>query len=226
MNDSVIGIPHRDPLYRVPATTFDQRAFIPLKGVIKQAPTEGQQSYGERATTYDALILDAKLRQSLVTMRSLGSRGMQVAALETSSLMEKSQHVPTFSSRWCQRAYIAPGYEQDREPFLTYLKQLLNTTGARVLIPSSDGTLAVLREHREELGQLAHIALAKEAALSIAINKDQTLEIAEHLGVDVPRGVMVKAGDEVAGAIREIGLPAVVKPVESWLWEEQQGVRL
>ncbi|HYX49229.1 MAG TPA: hypothetical protein VE843_05775, partial [Ktedonobacteraceae bacterium] len=30
-------------------------------------------------STYDALIMDAKLRQSLVTVRSLGSRGMRVA---------------------------------------------------------------------------------------------------------------------------------------------------
>jgi predicted ATP-grasp superfamily ATP-dependent carboligase len=227
MNDSLMGThPCRDPLYGVPATSSDQRVFMPPEDMIKQAPTEGQQSYGGRAITYDALILDAKLRQSLVTMRSLGRRGMRVAALEISSLIEKSRHVPTFSSRWCQRAYVAPGYEQDTEPFLTYLKQLLTTTGARVLIPSSDGTLAVLRAHREELGKLVHIALAKEAALSIAINKDQTLEIAERLGVGVPRGVMVKAVDEVADAIHEVDLPAVVKPVESWMWGERQGVRL
>ena len=31
---------------------------------------------------YDALILDAHLRQSLVSVRSLGRRGMRVAALE------------------------------------------------------------------------------------------------------------------------------------------------
>jgi hypothetical protein len=37
---------------------------------------------------------------------------------------------------------------------------------------------------------------------------------------------VVKAVDEVAEAIREIGLPAVVKPIESWVWGEQEGVRL
>jgi len=176
--------------------------------------------------TYDALILDARLRQSLVTARSLGRRGMHVAALETASVMGKSKSLPTFSSRWCQRAYIAPEYEQNTEPFLTYLKQLLDNTGVRVLITSSDGTLAVLREHREELERWACIALAKESALEIAINKDQTLEIAGRLGLGVPKGVMVKSVGEVAEAIREVGLPAVVKPVESWLWAEQQGVRL
>jgi hypothetical protein len=32
---------------------------------------------------YAALVLDARLRQSLVTVRSLGSRGLRVTALET-----------------------------------------------------------------------------------------------------------------------------------------------
>ncbi len=34
---------------------------------------------------YDALVLDAGLRQSLMTARSLGSRGLRVAALGSSA---------------------------------------------------------------------------------------------------------------------------------------------
>ena len=49
---------------------------------------------------YDVLILEAKLRQSLVTARSLGSRGLRVAGLET------SDGVPTFWSRWCQQGFV------------------------------------------------------------------------------------------------------------------------
>lgn len=180
----------------------------------------------KRVFAYDALVLDASLRQSLVTVRSLGRRGMRVAALEIASALEKSRNVPTFASRWCQRTYNAPAYEQETEPFLTYLKQLLDHSGARVLITSSDGTLAVIRKHREEIERRTAVALAKDAALEIAIDKKQTLELAEQLGVGVPRGVVVKAADEVSAAIHEIGLPAVVKPIESWLWGEQQGVRL
>ncbi len=179
-----------------------------------------------KQVTYDALVLDAKLRQSLVTVRSLGRRNLRVASLEISSLLAKSRSVPTFSSRWCQRAYLAPGYEQGTEPFLTYIQQLLDNTGARTLITSSDGTLAVIREHRAALERRVGLALAKESALDLAINKDKTLELAEQLGVGVPHGVTVKAVDEVSAAIREIGLPAVVKPIESWLWGEQHGVRL
>ncbi len=181
----------------------------------------------QRPVTYDALVLDAKLRQSLVTVRSLGRHNKKVAALEVANLLAQSRHVPTFSSRWCQQSTIAPAFAQRTEPFLVYLQQWLEQNGAHVLITSSDGTLAVLREHRAQIERYgSRVALAGEPALSIALNKDQTLEIAEKLGLGVPRGVMVKSSDETAEAIREIGLPAVIKPVETWLWGEQQGVRL
>src|SRR2546422_580681 len=82
---------------------------------------------------FDALVLNARLRQSLVTVRSLGRRGLRVAAVETSN------HVPAFSSRWCQRSLV------------------------------------------------------------------------------------VRTDSEIPAALREIGLPAVVKPSESWLWRGPQG---
>jgi predicted ATP-grasp superfamily ATP-dependent carboligase len=180
-----------------------------------------------RLLPYDALVLDAKLRQSLVAVRSLGSRGKRVASLEFVNHLKQSKRVPTFSSRWGKRSYLAPAYEHDPAPFLAYLKQLLDNTGARVLITSSDGTLAVLREHRAEIEQHnTRIALAQEPALSLALNKDQTLDIAAQLGLGIPRSMLVTATDEVKEAVHEIGLPAVVKPVETWQWGQQQGVRL
>lgn len=169
-----------------------------------------------RQITYDALVLDARLRQSLATVRSLGSRGLRVAALGF------SPGLPTFSSHWCQQAFVCPTKE-GTEACFPYLEQLLDRIGVGVLITSSDATIAMIRRHRERLEQQVRIALAKEPALSIAINKERTLEVAMQLGVRVPHAVNVRTVSEVEAALREIGLPAVVKPVESWAWNEQQG---
>ena len=176
---------------------------------------------------YDVLVLDAKLRQSLVTLRSLGSRGMRAAALESSDVIT-SESLPSFSSRWCVRGYKAPAYRQRVEPYLAYLQQILTANRVRVLITSSDGTLALVREHRQELEAQVRIALAKEAALAVACNKEQTLQVAQRLGLAVPRGVAVHNVQEVAAAIHEVGLPAVVKPVETWDWgsQDRRGSRL
>lgn len=168
---------------------------------------------------FDALVLEANLRQSLVTVRSLGRHGLKVAALET------FDRVPAFSSRWCQKAIVCPT-DGSSEAFLNYLEQMLDRTRVKVLITSSDSTAALLCMHRERLERRVCIALAREPALGIALNKEQTLELAGQLGLGIPRSMNVKTVDEVEAAIRHVGLPAVVKPVQSWVWSEGQSIKL
>lgn len=167
----------------------------------------------------DVLVLDAGLRQSLVTVRSLGSRGLRVAAMEI-----VGHKVPAFASRWCQQKIVCPA-EEGTEGYLEYLEQVLDMTGARVVISSSDGTVALLRQYRERLEQRTRIALAREPALGIAVNKTQTLDIAEKLGMAIPRGLTISSINEVEAALREIGLPAVIKPAESWMEQEEERSR-
>lgn len=176
-------------------------------------------SFAPPQARYDALILEAKLRQSLIAVRSLGSKGLRVAALET------SDGVPTFSSRWCQQGFVCASGRNPTE-YLRCLEQVLDLTNARVLISSSDATLELIRLHREQLEQRVCIALAKEPALEIALNKGRTLEIARQLGLNVPRAVIIRGVSEVKAALNEIGLPAVIKPVQSYIWNEQQVVAL
>ena len=168
--------------------------------------------------SYDALILDAQLRQALVSVRSLGSRNLRVAAAET------FDGVPAFSSKWCQHKAVIPAGE-GTDNYFACLRQILTATGAKVLIPSSDPTVALLRRHRQSLEQFTHIALAKEPALAIAVNKQHTLEIASKLGLLIPRGIQIASASDVEAALREVGLPVVVKPVESWTGNEQGGAR-
>src|SRR5438445_2192020 len=149
------------------------------------APSRFELSGVNRRRSFDALVLDACLRQSLVTVRSLGKRGRSVAALETFN------NVPAFSSRWCQRGFVCPA-EYATDAYLVYLEQLLEQTGARVLISSHDGTIALLRRHRPRLEQQVRIALASEAALNIAVNKERTLDVARRLGIRVPHSVPVR----------------------------------
>jgi predicted ATP-grasp superfamily ATP-dependent carboligase/O-antigen/teichoic acid export membrane protein len=170
---------------------------------------------------YDALVLDASSRKSLATVRSLGKRGLRVAALATSD----SLPVPAFSSRWCQKKMVCSA-EEGTEEYLAYLESILDSMNFHVLIPSSDGTIALIRQYRERLERRVQIALANEVALRIAVNKQLTLEVAKRLGLGIPRGILVEHVNAVEIALREIGLPAVVKPTESWVASEQQKLRV
>lgn len=186
---------------------------------IANATVELQEAVQcESPTACDALVLDAALRQSLVTVRSLGSRGLRVAALETTN------NAPAFFSRWCQRRFVCLAGE-GTETYLAHLEQLLDTIRAHVLITSADGTIALIRQHRERLERRVPIALAKEPALAIAVNKEQTLAVAQQLDIGVPQGVTVGSVNDVPAALREGELPVVVKSVESWLWGGREGAR-
>jgi predicted ATP-grasp superfamily ATP-dependent carboligase len=167
----------------------------------------------------DALVLDGRLRQSLATVRSLGRRGLNVAVMETKT------GAPAFASRWCHYRFVCPA-EEGSAGYFDYLMQVIEATGASVLISSSDGTIELLRQHRDALEQHVRLALAPEPALGIAIDKQKTLDIASRLGLNVPRGGVVCAENEVRDALREVGLPAVVKPTRSWASNGQQATRL
>jgi predicted ATP-grasp superfamily ATP-dependent carboligase len=112
------------------------------------------------------------------------------------------------------------------DDYLNYLKELLERTGVCVLISSHDGTIAMLRRHREQLEQRARLALASEAALTIAVNKERTLALASELGIRVPLSRVMTGVDELPLALKEIGLPAVIKPSESWICAGSQGARV
>lgn len=187
--------------------------------VEKDNILRGNSGLARRNASYDVLVFNAKSRQSLATVRSLGRRGLRVAALENFDELP----APAFSSRWCHHTIVCSVQEGTKD-YLTYLEQFLDSTNARVLIPSSDATVAVLRQHREHLEQRVSIALAKEPALTMAVSKERTLEVAKQLGVEVPRMVPIRDVSEIKEALREIGLPAVVKPTESWIWSEQRRI--
>ncbi len=110
--------------------------------------------------------------------------------------------------------------------YLAILEDWLERTGARVLLASNDATIALLRLHRARLEPRVRLALADERPLAIAINKERTLAVARHLGLHVPRGVVVRGVGDVPAALKEIELPAVIKPCESWLWDGREGARL
>jgi len=169
---------------------------------------------------YDALVLNASLRQALVTVRSLGRRGLRVAAAA-------DRNAPAFSSRWCEQDFVFPP-EEASGAYLARLEQWLGASGAPTVIPSHDGTIALLRQHRARLEQRggARLALADEPALAVAINKERTSAVAKRLGLRVPREIIVRDVDDLPLAVTEIGLPAVIKPCESWLGNGAGGVRV
>jgi predicted ATP-grasp superfamily ATP-dependent carboligase len=157
------------------------------------------------------LILDADLRQSLVTARSLGRAGVRVHLAETHG------GAPAFASRWCASVALVPDVAEDSTGFVERVIALCESIGRPVLITGHDGSIEALRAHRDEIERVATLALAPERALALAIDKRTTLAAAQRIGLKVPPGVTVTDLTSIGGALDEIGLPVVIKPAVSWV---------
>ena len=174
----------------------------------------------DSATHLDGVVLDAAMRQGLVAVRELGRRGQVVGAIE----LQTDGPVPAFSSTFCAcHAFVATRTEAEQ---LAELVSLLEERRADVVIPSHDGTIELLRHHREEVERLTTVALAAEPALAAAVDKEVTLQVAGRLGIAVPRSVTVHADSELDAALDEIGVPVVLKPTRSWVEHDGTSTRL
>jgi predicted ATP-grasp superfamily ATP-dependent carboligase len=166
------------------------------------------------------LIIDASLRQALVTLRELGKANLRVCAAE------RRAGAPAFASRWCTVSTVLPDFAQQRDAFVDTLLEVCAEYQPRALIPSHDGSIEALRSRRAEVERVVGLALGSDEAMAIAVDKARTLTVASDLGLRVPRGVLVGETTEARGALEEVGLPAVVKPTRSWVQENGCGQRL
>jgi predicted ATP-grasp superfamily ATP-dependent carboligase len=168
----------------------------------------------------DALILDADLRQSLVAVRSLGRRGLRVGACDT------TPGVPAFRSRWCAESRVLSPLGQDSTRFVDNVVAAIETARPAAVFASHDGAIDALVAARRTTPSLNRVALAPDQAMEIAVDKGRTLELAGQLGLAVPRSAEIAGPADVAAAIRHVGLPAVVKPMRSWVTSSLSATRV
>jgi predicted ATP-grasp superfamily ATP-dependent carboligase len=168
------------------------------------------------------MVLDASLRQGLVAVQQLGRAGLRVGTVECAS----TSPIPAFASRYATAGALVPDRDAEPDVMVDALLDLIEQRSVRVVIPTHDGTIEALGTRRAELEQKCAVALASPVALGNVIDKDATLRVAKALGIRVPRSVSVQGDDDTAAAIREIGLPAVVKPTRSWVVDREQAHRI
>lgn len=147
----------------------------------------------------------------MATVRSLGRRGITVGAFD------ENPRTPAFRSRWCATSDVLPPVAEDPDAFVGRVLELVDRHSPRVVMVAHDGTIEALRSRRSAFDGRTSLALAPEEALALAVHKSSTLSLAEDLGIAVPRGVLVEAVGDLRSALSEVGFPAVIKPVTSWV---------
>ena len=166
------------------------------------------------------LITDSAQRAALVSIRELGRSGIRVCAVDS------DPHAPGRYSRWADSAEVVTDVADSAR---TYVDELLGVCAEhrpRALITCHDGTIDALRRRRDEVERVVALALAREESLAVALDKRRTLEVAEELGIRIPRGALIESREQVDTTLQEIGVPAVIKPARSWSQGSGAGRRL
>jgi predicted ATP-grasp superfamily ATP-dependent carboligase len=166
---------------------------------------------------YDILILDGGSRQSLVSTRSLGRAGLRVAVAECFAECDPRLPVLSFRSRYAARTVVLPNYADDAAAFADGVVDFVRDHPTRVVLPTSDGSIAALSPRREQLQQLGCVlALAPASVLDATNDKDQTLAVARKLGIPFPETMLLTSMDDLPAMAARFGFPVVLKPTISW----------
>jgi biotin carboxylase len=112
--------------------------------------------------------------------------------------------------------FVVPDPALDLTAAADAIVEAVRATRAEVVTTTIDESLAALVARRQELERLTAPALGSPEALEIARSKTLTLEVARRLGIPVPRSLPLLEPGDMAEAVEELGLPAVLKPGASW----------
>ena len=178
---------------------------------------------GGASTELDVLVLDPEHRQTLAAMRAYAKLGLRVGAAVSAS---EAWWAPSMRSRWCQTSAVVSDLSADAASYADDLLAFLDAHPARMLLPTQDGSIQAIRLRRSAFERRTALPLASESALSIAISKIRTLALASELGIATPESIPLHDIGDVRAAMRALGSPAVLKPLESWVERDGKGCRL
>lgn len=147
-----------------------------------------------------AIIIEGHV-QGLANTRALGEAGIPVVVVDKDTCVASK-------SKYCQAFYKSPGFLDDT--FVDFLIDLANNEGLKgwVLIPSNDHAVITLSKNRERLSGFFRVITPEEKVIQNIYNKQRLLEIAEPLGVPIPKTVYPQYPDTDCSKLR---LPVIIK---------------
>lgn len=146
----------------------------------------------------------------LGVIRALGSMGVPVIALYYRN--DDMGYV----SKYVQESIHIPHPETEEARFLECLIDLAATAPpGSPLFPVSDESLKIVSRNKSLLENYYTVACADWEIIQKLIEKNLTYELAQSIGVPIPRTSTPVSMDEVTAFAQDLDYPCLVKPVES-----------
>ena len=171
--------------------------------ILESAAAVGPESPTARCTKVGALVVGGD-HPGLGIARSLGRRGIPVYILD-------DQYCISRFSRYATRVIKVDNLLDERKTVEAVL-EVGHRFGLRdwVLFPTRDETVAAFSRYRDELADFFRVTTGEWRSVEWAWDKKKTYELAETLGIPVPKTFTVTSIDDLASLERR--LPLAIKP--------------
>lgn len=142
-------------------------------------------------------------------IRALGYVGYSVVAASTFANCAGGR------SKHCKASLTYPDPKVDPAGFSKTILDLVHEHQIDLVIPVTDEAILPLDAIRDQFPPSCQIAMSDSTSLSIAADKQLTVELAQKLEIPTPYGRHVQSIDEATKVADALGYPVVVKPVNS-----------
>ena len=164
------------------------------------------------------LVLDGHSAAALSVTRSAGRAGHWVAVGANQGIFAAAK-----LSRYCRVAFDYPVSTSEPAQFVDCILEFVRANQIDLVVPVTDWTLGPLSAERERFAGLCRLAMPSHAAVEFASDKFRTIELAQEIGIGVPKTRLIRSLDDVS-ACEGIGFPGVVKDRFSVRWIQQKAV--
>lgn len=155
------------------------------------------------------LVLDADMTPALAVMRSLARYGLTV---DVASHVDKHlcQH-----SRYVGECLRHPNPLLDSEAFRDWVESLLKTDRYSLIFPVTERTLTALLPLLDNPAWQQRIALPSPSSLQMALDKHQTMSLAQQLDIPTPGSWLIQSAADLQQLPDNLSFPLVIKPASS-----------
>jgi predicted ATP-grasp superfamily ATP-dependent carboligase len=152
------------------------------------------------------LVTDAGRGSAISIIRSLGRRGAHVVAADSNT------RSPGFFSRYVAARVVHPSTRNDPTRAVEGILDATRRHEIDLVVPVGEDFVMLLSQARGRFTDRTKLALPEPEALAAARDKQATVDLAQRLGIPVPRTALVAAAAEAVREAPALGWPIVLKP--------------
>ena len=151
-----------------------------------------------------ALVLEGDGKPALAAVRSLGRAGCEV------DVVAAGRGAMAFASRYCRRRFVEPSI-READAWRAFLLERLREGRYDAMLLAGQSSAERIGERRELFDPLVRMLLPDADSFRVALDKVQTLRLAQRLGVPVPHTLFPADVAELERAAQGLAYPQVVK---------------